>query len=88
MARRVASANHMLATWTPGPVPADFDALRRQWEFGRLTIAGVKLIGFTLLGWRACGRRTHAFAPMSVEFDSSVDLRKRELDRKGWDVNA
>ena len=49
MARRLASANHMLATWTPGPIASDLDAVRRQWEFGRLTIAGVKLIGFTLL---------------------------------------
>ena len=45
----VATANSVLATWTPGPVPADFDVVRRQWELGHLTIAGVKLIGFTLL---------------------------------------
>jgi hypothetical protein len=45
----VAAANGVLATWTPGPVPADFDAVRRQWEFGHLTIAGVKLIAFVLL---------------------------------------
>ena len=45
----VATANSVLATWRPGPIPADFDGIRRQWEFGHLTIAGVKLIGFTLL---------------------------------------
>ena len=45
----VATANSVLATWTPGPIASDFDAVRRQWEFGHLTIAGVKLIGFTLL---------------------------------------
>ena len=44
----VATANNVLATWTPGPIAADFDAIRRQWELGHLTIAGVKLIGFTL----------------------------------------
>ena len=45
----VATANNVLATWTPGPIPADFDAVRRQWEFGHLTIAGVKLTAFALL---------------------------------------
>jgi hypothetical protein len=45
----VATANSVLATWTPGPVAPEFDAIRRQWEFGHLTIAGVKLIGFALL---------------------------------------
>jgi hypothetical protein len=45
----VASANSVLATWRPGPIASDFDAVRRQWEFGHLTIAGVKLIGFMLL---------------------------------------
>jgi hypothetical protein len=45
----VATANSVLATWTPGPVPADFDAVRSQWELGHLTIAGVKLTAFALL---------------------------------------
>jgi hypothetical protein len=45
----VSTTNSVLATWTPGPVPADFEAVRRQWEFGHLTIAGVKLAGFVLL---------------------------------------
>jgi hypothetical protein len=45
----VATANSVLATWVPGPVPADFEAVRRQWEFGHLTIAGVKLAAFVLL---------------------------------------
>ena len=45
----VATANTLLATWTPGPVPADFHAVRLQWELGHLTIAGVKLIAFALL---------------------------------------
>ena len=45
----VATANGVLAGWVPGPVPADFDAVRRQWELGHLTIAAVKLIAFSLL---------------------------------------
>jgi hypothetical protein len=45
----VATANSVLATWTPGPIASDFAAVRRQWEFGHLSIAGVKLVGFTLL---------------------------------------
>jgi hypothetical protein len=45
----VATANSVLATWTPGLIPADFDAVRRQWEFGHLAIAGVKLVAFALL---------------------------------------
>jgi hypothetical protein len=52
----VATANSVLATWTPGPIALDFDAVRRQWEFGHLMIAGVKLIGFTLLAL-ACAWR-------------------------------
>jgi hypothetical protein len=45
----VSTANNVLATWTPGPIAADFDAIRHQWEFGHLTIAAVKLIAFSLL---------------------------------------
>jgi len=45
----VNTANSVLATWTPGPIAADFEAVRRQWEFGHITIAGVKLVAFALL---------------------------------------
>ena len=45
----VATANSVLATWTPGPIVPEFEAIRRQWELGHLTIAAVKLIAFALL---------------------------------------
>jgi len=45
----IVAANSVLATWRPGPIAADFESIRRQWEFGHLTIAGVKLIAFSLL---------------------------------------
>jgi hypothetical protein len=45
----VAPANAELATWTPGPVPADFDRVRLRWETGHMVIAAVKLVAFFLL---------------------------------------
>ena len=45
----VAPANGVLATWMPGPIAADFDAIRLRWETGHLLIAAVKLVGFVLL---------------------------------------
>ncbi|MBN8958796.1 MAG: DUF1772 domain-containing protein [Rhizobiales bacterium] len=45
----VAPANSILATWTPGPVPADFDAVRLRWESGHMVVAAFKLVGFVLL---------------------------------------
>jgi hypothetical protein len=45
----VAPANAVLASWTPGPVPADFDAVRNRWEGGHIAIAAVKLVAFVLL---------------------------------------
>jgi hypothetical protein len=41
--------NDVLATWTPGPVPADFEAVRWRWEAGHMAVAGVKAAGFTSL---------------------------------------
>jgi hypothetical protein len=46
---RVAPVNAVLATWTPGPIPADFTALRDRWETGHMIMAGIKLAGFTAL---------------------------------------
>jgi hypothetical protein len=48
----VQGANAVLASWTPGPPPADFDAVRRRWETGHMAVAGLKLLGFVVL---ACG---------------------------------
>lgn len=45
----VSPANAVLATWTPGPVPNGFEAIRWQWELGHMTVAGLKLVGFVLL---------------------------------------
>jgi hypothetical protein len=58
----VAPANTVLAGWTPGPLPADFAAVRDRWETGHLVVAALKLAGFSALatailrarpkGWR------------------------------------
>jgi hypothetical protein len=45
----VSPANHVLATWTPGPIPADFDAVRWRWETGHMAVASAKLIGLALV---------------------------------------
>ncbi|MXP64996.1 DUF1772 domain-containing protein [Roseomonas sp. M0104] len=42
----VAPANGILATWRPGPIPADFEAVRSRWESGHMAVAGLKLLGF------------------------------------------
>jgi hypothetical protein len=46
---RVAPANAILATWTPGPIAADFEAVRWRWESGHMIVAALKLIGFVTL---------------------------------------
>jgi hypothetical protein len=45
----VAPANDVLAGWTPGPIPADFDRVRHRWESGHIVVAAVKLLGFMAL---------------------------------------
>jgi len=45
----VAPANAVLATWAPGPLPTDFEAVRFRWETGHMVVAGLKLGGFILL---------------------------------------
>jgi hypothetical protein len=42
----VASANGILATWRPGPIPEDFHAVRNRWETGHMVVAALKLLGF------------------------------------------
>lgn len=45
----VAPANSLLATWRPGPIPADFQAVRDRWETGHMAVAGLKLTGFVAI---------------------------------------
>ncbi|MBI1182603.1 MAG: DUF1772 domain-containing protein [Alphaproteobacteria bacterium] len=45
----VAPANGVLATWRPGPLPADFESIRTRWETGHMVVAGLKLAGFVCL---------------------------------------
>jgi hypothetical protein len=42
----VAPANSVLATWVPGPIPDDFNAVRHRWETGHMAVAALKLTGF------------------------------------------
>jgi hypothetical protein len=42
----VAPANAALATWTPGPIPADFRAVQWRWESGHMAVAAAKFVGF------------------------------------------
>jgi hypothetical protein len=42
----VQPANAILATWTPGPVPGDFFAVRNRWETGHIIITIVEIVGF------------------------------------------
>lgn len=44
-------ANAVLAAWTPGPIPADFDAVRLRWEIGHMVAAACKLAGFLSLAF-------------------------------------
>lgn len=49
----VAPANDVLARWTPGPLPPDFDAIRSQWESGHIVVAAIKLLGFMAISLAA-----------------------------------
>src|SRR5262249_56784163 len=40
----VSPANHVLATWTPGPIPADFEAIRWRWEIGHMAVASAQVV--------------------------------------------
>lgn len=42
----VAPANTELATWTPGPLPDNFQAVQWRWEGGHMLIAVLKFLGF------------------------------------------
>ena len=45
----VAPANAELATWTPGPIPENFEATRLRWEIGHMAVAALKLVGFIMV---------------------------------------
>ena len=45
----VSPANAVLATWTPGPIPPDFDAIRLRWEVGHMVVAACKAAGLLSL---------------------------------------
>jgi hypothetical protein len=45
----VSPANQVMATWTPGPIPTDFDAVRWRWETGHMAVASAKLIGLAFV---------------------------------------
>lgn len=46
---RVSPANAVLATWKPGPLPADYADVRWRWESGHMAVAALKAIGFVAL---------------------------------------
>jgi hypothetical protein len=45
----VSPANAILATWQPGPIPANFAAVRGRWEAGHMIVAALKALGFVAL---------------------------------------
>ena len=45
----VKPANNVLATWVPGPVPDNFDAVRLRWETGHMAVTAAKAAGFISL---------------------------------------
>ena len=45
----VKPANDVLATWVPGPIPDNFDAIRLRWETGHMVVAVIKFAGFISL---------------------------------------
>ncbi len=56
----VAPANAILATWQPGPLPPDFDAVRLRWETGHMVVAAAKLMGFVSICVAVLARRLPA----------------------------
>ncbi|RVD32643.1 DUF1772 domain-containing protein, partial [Mesorhizobium sp. M8A.F.Ca.ET.023.02.2.1] len=45
----VKPANNVLATWMPGPIPDDFEAMRLRWETGHMAVTAAKAAGFVSL---------------------------------------
>ncbi|TPI38280.1 DUF1772 domain-containing protein [Mesorhizobium sp. B3-1-6] len=53
----VKPANDSLATWTPGPIPDDFEAARLRWETGHMAVTVAKALGFISLCFGLLGLR-------------------------------
>jgi hypothetical protein len=49
----VRPANGVMATWRPGPLPADFLAVRNRWESGHMVMAALKFAAVCLVAWWA-----------------------------------
>ncbi|WP_245262084.1 hypothetical protein [Mesorhizobium sp. WSM3626] len=45
----VKPANNVLATWVPGPIPDNFEAIRLRWETGHMAVTAAKAVGFVSL---------------------------------------
>lgn len=60
----VAPANGILATWTLGPIPADFAAVRLRWESGHMVVAAFKFVGVIFLAF-ACAAAPNVSASRS-----------------------
>jgi hypothetical protein len=58
----VAPANAVLATWAPGPVPENFEAVRDRWESGHVAMTAIKFCGLTaaVLAGLTAGRTRRA----------------------------
>jgi hypothetical protein len=53
----VKPANDILATWTPGPIPENFEAVRLRWETGHMAVTAAKALGFISLCFGLLGVR-------------------------------
>ena len=52
--------NVVMAGWTPGSVPADFETVRARWETGHVIVAALKLAGLVALAFAVLpGRDRH-----------------------------
>ncbi|RUU04918.1 DUF1772 domain-containing protein [Mesorhizobium sp. USDA-HM6] len=45
----VKPANDALATWVPGPIPDNFEAVGLRWETGHMAVTAAKALGFISL---------------------------------------
>jgi hypothetical protein len=45
----VSPANQVMATWEPGAIPNDFEAVRWRWEIGHMAVASAKLAGLAFI---------------------------------------
>ena len=53
----VKPANNILATWMPGPIPGNFEAVRVRWETGHMAVTAAKALGFISLCFGLLGVR-------------------------------